>query len=58
MKKSYTQGWVCPLCGRVFSPHIHMCPYCGPKSGDTEQPYIEPNMTPVGGQKKPQIICS
>lgn len=52
------QGWVCPLCGRVFSPHILMCPYCGPKQGGSEQPYIEPNMTPIGDQKSPQLICS
>lgn len=23
------QGWVCPKCGRVFSPFTSMCPYCG-----------------------------
>ena len=22
------QGWICPKCGRVFSPYTMMCPYC------------------------------
>lgn len=22
------QGWVCPKCGRVFSPRTYECPYC------------------------------
>ena len=22
------QGWICPKCGRVFSPFTTMCPYC------------------------------
>lgn len=23
------QGWICPKCGRVYSPFTQMCPYCG-----------------------------
>lgn len=26
------QGWICPKCGRVYSPYIQMCPYCGGKN--------------------------
>lgn len=24
-----SKGWVCPKCGRVYSPHTVMCFYCG-----------------------------
>ena len=23
------QGWICPKCGRVYSPSTEMCLYCG-----------------------------
>lgn len=25
----YQQGWICPKCGRVYSPTTIMCLYCG-----------------------------
>lgn len=25
------QGWICPKCGRVYSPFIHTCEYCNNK---------------------------
>lgn len=25
----FNQGWVCPKCGRVYSPTTPMCYYCG-----------------------------
>lgn len=30
------RGWVCPKCGRVYSPSTSMCSYCG--GGNTSQP--------------------
>lgn len=27
------QGWICPMCGRVYSPFTSMCLYC--VGGDT-----------------------
>ena len=24
-----SQGWQCPICGRVYSPYTPMCYYCG-----------------------------
>lgn len=29
------QGWVCPKCGRVYSPSTQMCVYCGGNSWPT-----------------------
>ena len=26
---SVNKGWQCPICGRVYSPTIPMCFYCG-----------------------------
>lgn len=31
------QGWVCPKCGRVYSPYTPMCLYCG--NGNVEISY-------------------
>lgn len=25
------QGWVCPKCGRVYSPFVHTCSHCNHK---------------------------
>lgn len=29
---TYVCGWVCPKCGRVYSPSTTMCLYCGGNS--------------------------
>lgn len=26
------QGWICPKCGRVYSPFTQMCLYCKPNN--------------------------
>lgn len=26
------QGWICPKCGRVYSPFTQMCLYCKPNT--------------------------
>lgn len=26
------QGWICPKCGRVYSPFTQMCLYCQPNN--------------------------
>ena len=49
---NYTTGWVCPKCGRVYSPSTPMCSHCG---GDevvtnvttdmTSPPHLGPTIT-------------
>ena len=29
------RGWVCPKCGRVYSPNTFMCYYCGENKDTT-----------------------
>ena len=29
MRKTFSEGWECPRCGRVYSPFVMMCLYCG-----------------------------
>ena len=51
------RGWVCPKCGRVYSPNTPMCYYCG--VNDT-QIYASPNTTGVNPEKwwKDYITCN
>lgn len=40
------RGWVCPKCGRVYSPTTTMCYYCGHGSIDVQVTNI-PNTTGI-----------
>lgn len=35
------QGWICPKCGRVFSPSTPMCLYCGKETSTATSSNIE-----------------
>lgn len=37
MEKLVTLGWVCPLCGRVYSPTTIMCSHCVPVENNIRQ---------------------
>lgn len=43
------QGWVCPKCGRVYSPNTSMCYYCGGNATQISTPV--PNTTGVNPEK-------
>lgn len=51
------RGWVCPKCGRVYSPNTTMCFYCG---GTEPQITNLPNTTGVDPEwwKQYQTISS
>ena len=53
----YQQGWVCPKCGRVYSPSTPMCYNCG---GNATQVYASPNTTGVNPEKwwKDYVTCN
>lgn len=34
-EKGWVEGWICPKCGRVFSPFTISCPYCDSNTSRT-----------------------
>lgn len=54
------QGWVCPKCGRVFSPRTYECPYCNnpeiiKTSTTTELPKEKSNINSTSSKGNPVI---
>lgn len=45
------RGWVCPKCGRVYSPNTSMCLYCGSNTTTVINTTTPPNtsVTPYIG---------
>ena len=41
------RGWVCPKCGRVFSPTTPMCYYCGSNTRITPSTTTNPDITNI-----------
>lgn len=35
MRAFKQQGWICPKCGRVYSPYTQMCLYCNNETNHT-----------------------
>lgn len=54
------RGWICPKCGRVYSPSTSMCWYCGGNTTTTTTPNtnIPPTTTGSIPYKFPDIITS
>ena len=43
----YPQGWICPRCGKVFSPDTEECSYCNAeKDWSPWQPWYPPYIPP------------
>ena len=42
----HQMGWQCPLCRRVFSPHVTYCTFCVPFTWPTPQPDSTSNPRP------------
>lgn len=52
------RGWICPKCGRVYSPSTSMCWYCGGNTTIVINTTTPPNTTGVTPDKLPDIITS
>ena len=38
-------GWRCPVCGRVYSPCVSMCAYCGNNNNNNNMNHITCKVT-------------
>ena len=45
------QGWICPKCGRVYSPFTQMCLYCGKQEINTTTTNIQTNIINGNNEK-------
>lgn len=52
------RGWICPKCGRVYSPNTSMCWYCGGNTTTVINTTTPPNTTGSIPYKLPDIITS
>ena len=52
------RGWICPKCGRVYSPSTSMCWYCGGNTTTVINTTTPPNTTGVTPDKLSDIITS
>ena len=41
--KNIKMGWVCPVCGKVYSPTVKKCPTCQIVDNDKRQLLLEVN---------------
>ena len=52
------RGWICPKCGRVYSPSTSMCLYCGGNTTTVINTTTPPNTTGSTPYRFPDIITS
>lgn len=45
-------GWRCPVCGRVYSPYVSMCAYCG----NNNMNHITCKYTKGSSRRKPRWV--